>query len=229
MIDSLYAFFLESGAWGIAISILAGLTTAATFFKKVLLPFSRRMTRVVGDLRNVSETLPDFADALPTILDIHQEFRPNGGSSLRDVVNRIEGQLFALDSRMAIAQFTNRMHLDSLDCVAFIDCDASGLLTWASDGWAQLTGRGAGTAIGNGWSEAIHPDDRTAVWNEWAMCRDNIRPFNMDFRFLRPDGTAVRVHARAVPSVDSSGTVTSWSGSIIRRGRSLCDLGDLNA
>lgn len=57
----------------------AGVTAALTIWRKVIIPFAK----LVGAINRI-------ADATPVLIDIAEEFRPNGGSSLRDTVDRIE-------------------------------------------------------------------------------------------------------------------------------------------
>ena len=52
-------------------------------------------------IRPVLRAANTVADATPTLLGMAEEFKPNGGASLRDVVNRIE---FKADSASAAAR-----------------------------------------------------------------------------------------------------------------------------
>jgi PAS domain S-box-containing protein len=66
--------------------------------------------------------------------------------------------------------------------------DASGACDYLNQAWLDYTGGTMDNQCGNGWMEAVHPDDR-AAW------RDNIdrvfptrQPFELEFRLRRTDG-----------------------------------------
>lgn len=58
----------------------------------------------------------------------------------------------------------------------------------------------------------VHPDDRERVSDGMVDAVGTGRPFDDEYRIVRPDGTIRVVHARAQPSVGSSGTVLGLSG-----------------
>lgn len=57
--------------------------------------------------------------------------------------------------------------------------------------WAEL--------LGPQWAEALHPEDREAVVQTWLQCGREQAPFNMEYRFVRPDGRVVWTIAQATP------------------------------
>ena len=66
-------------------AIFAGLVSMFEFSRRVLWP--------------VAKALVDLSNAWPVLLDISNEFKPNGGASLHDVVARIEA---TVDSTNAV-------------------------------------------------------------------------------------------------------------------------------
>jgi len=77
----------------IVIGTAAGLTAIATIWKTLIKPMAelivlqQRAMPLLRDLTQVFATVPKPFDVLS---DIISEFRTNGGSSLRDVVNRLD-------------------------------------------------------------------------------------------------------------------------------------------
>lgn len=64
------------------------------------------------------------------------------------------------------------------------------------------------------WLERIHPDDRERVLAEWEAAVAEQREFELEYRFLRPDGDVVWVWGRATTMRDSAGEVTGLIGTL---------------
>ncbi|MET0513721.1 MAG: PAS domain S-box protein [Nitrospiraceae bacterium] len=58
----------------------------------------------------------------------------------------------------------------------------------------ELSGLTLAAAAGEGWTKALHADDRKRVLDEWHETTRHIRPFSSEFRFQRSDGTGRWVH-----------------------------------
>jgi PAS domain S-box-containing protein len=93
--------------------------------------------------------------------------------------------------------------------------NARGENVYVNERWRQLTGRPPGEAMGSGWLNAVHPEDRSRVLAErdaaWAAGLE----FDGQYRYLRPDGTIRWVHTHSVAIHDAGGTLTGHMGTII--------------
>ena len=67
--------------------------------------------------------------------------------------------------------------------------DAAGRCTYVSRGWSEFSGQRQGEAIGRGWLEAVHPDDRARVAQVVGWSQARREPYLIDYRVKRPDGT----------------------------------------
>ena len=56
--------------------------------------------------------------------------------------------------------------------------------------WQETTGFTECQALGEGWTSAIHPDDRSEVLSSWMGMAVNETACSREFRWLRPDGSA---------------------------------------
>ncbi len=102
--------------------------------------------------------------------------------------------------------------------------DANGLCTFVNERWSEITGLPGDRALGDGWSQAIHPDDRQTITAEWYAAAAENRPFDMEYRFQQADGSDVWVHGRSViVETDQEENVISYVGSItdIQRRKTL--------
>ncbi|HJE26163.1 MAG TPA: PAS domain-containing protein, partial [Methylorubrum populi] len=78
--------------------------------------------------------------------------------------------------------------------------DHRGSLAYICREWHDLTGQGPSQALGTGWIEAVHPEDRAAVAGGFAeACRRQVE-FMLRYRLRRANGTYVWVLDAASPS-----------------------------
>ena len=76
-----------------------------------------------------------------------------------------------------------------------------------------VTGRHAGSALGEGWTAAMHPDDLTANRTQWEQAQVSATTLEQEARFRRSDGSWCWFLIRAVPQLDSAGRAVRWYGS----------------
>ncbi len=67
-------------------------------------------------------------------------------------------------------------------------------------------------AIGEDWTSLMHPDDVAPMEARYAESRAAGEPFDMEYRFVHPDGRVVWVHDRAVPVADGTTGQRVWQG-----------------
>ena len=92
-------------------------------------------------------------------------------------------------------------------------CRADGYCDYLSRQWVTYTGRPAEEQLGAGWADAIHPDDRARVEQEWGLAVQRGHTYDEEFRLRRHDGTYRWFRTRGVPLLDASGTLVRWFGS----------------
>jgi PAS fold. len=69
-------------------------------------------------------------------------------------------------------------------------------------------------ALGEGWLQALHPEDRVRVSEEWQHSVAGDCPFSLEFRFVRPDGTVAWVYGQSAEIFDSKGGIVGYVGTI---------------
>lgn len=80
--------------------------------------------------------------------------------------------------------------------------------------WTEITGLDITQARGQGWTTALHPDDRDRVIREWQEAARNGNEFRSEYRFVRPDGKTTWVLGQATEVLDSTGKRTGFVGTI---------------
>lgn len=68
----------------------------------------------------------------------------------------------------AVAASEKRYHtLTEISPVGIFHTDATGFTTYVNPYWTFISGMQADKALGNGWFDAVHPDDREALLKSW--------------------------------------------------------------
>ena len=87
-----------------------------------------------------------------------------------------------------------------------------GHVTSFSERWLELTGMSREAALGDGWSEVPHPDDRGALRIAWARATETGQPFDIEARIRTADGGYRWMRLRAFPRRGAAGRVIRWYG-----------------
>ncbi len=162
------------------------------------------------------EKIADIADA------VIGEFRANGGSSLRDSVNRIENGLEAVRidaTRMDARQWALVASLRD----PIFETDGNGNCVRANWAYLNLTGRQLTEVLGCGWEVIIAPEDRAKVFSEWEASIKKARSYEGEYDIISVDKTRYRVVCIARPFVDpKTNSILGYIGRFV----SVTELGE---
>jgi PAS domain S-box-containing protein len=89
--------------------------------------------------------------------------------------------------------------------------DPDGKVVFYNERWYEYTGMTRGAEVSA--PEVVHPDDVPAMNERWKLSQANGRPFEIEYRLRRADGSYRWHLSRAVRQTDESGNVTGWVGS----------------
>ena len=95
---------------------------------------------------------------------------------------------------------------------AFWESDAAGSQVSDSPTWRAYTGQTIVQMQGDGWANAIHPDDREDAVRSWNAAVATKKRLNAEFRLRSPDGSYRWTNVRASPLFNDDGTVRKWVG-----------------
>lgn len=91
-------------------------------------------------------------------------------------------------------------------------CDSKGRLTHMSDSFLNLLGLTRQQNISDGWRNALHPNERDTIMEEWKKCFAQGKPWNRRYEVLGADGQYHPVLTRAAPFRDQNGRIVCWAG-----------------
>ncbi len=86
-----------------------------------------------------------------------------------------------------------------------VHIDLEGRITLVNPRFAQIAGRTARSLIGTSVFDLVHPADRARHVEAFRSLVDDGASFELDTRYLRADGSAVRVNAAVSTAVDGVG------------------------
>ena len=99
--------------------------------------------------------------------------------------------------------------------VGIYRCDMQASCTFANQQWCALAGISADEAMGTGWAEAIHPEDRARCSRLWQEASVLGTEWEAEFRFLHRDGAVRWVYSRATIVGGELGTARERVGMTI--------------
>ncbi|MEO6330733.1 MAG: PAS domain-containing protein, partial [Ginsengibacter sp.] len=98
--------------------------------------------------------------------------------------------------------------------VGIFHTDASGYTTYVNKRWCQISGSSLEKAIGNGWFNAVHIDDKEKLINGWQQATKIEGISFSEYRFVRPDGTTAWVMGQATPERNQENQIVGYIGTI---------------
>jgi PAS domain S-box-containing protein len=100
----------------------------------------------------------------------------------------------------------------------------NGALSALNSGWLAYSGLRLEQAVGDGWIDVVHPEDRNALLEKWCQAVETGTYYEATARFRAHDGEYQAIVNRATPVRDAAGNIISWSGTSVRQpGLVLCD------
>ncbi len=88
-----------------------------------------------------------------------------------------------------------------------------GFCDYLSPQWVEFTGAPAEQHKGDGWLQAVHPQDRDMVQQAWEQAVRGGLPFDVEYRIRRHDGVWRWFNGRASAVREDDGEVRRWFGS----------------
>ena len=76
----------------------------------------------------------------------------------------------------------------------------------------EYTGASTGSAVGFGWLEYVHPDDKQSSLAEWLRCVESGETYESEYRLRGANSEFRWFRARAVPLRDPQGNILRWYG-----------------
>ncbi|MGB5420103.1 PAS domain S-box protein [Algibacter sp.] len=96
--------------------------------------------------------------------------------------------------------------------VGIFQTDKEGSVNFVNEEWLDYTGLSFDEALGFGWSNAIHPDDKERVVKAWQQYAEIGGEFKIEFRFLDKKNNVKSMSTKAVETFDSNNNLYGYIG-----------------
>ncbi len=100
--------------------------------------------------------------------------------------------------------------LANLSPIGIFEADATGCCTFMNPVWEAICQQPVDKALGFGWLDVVHPDDRAIVAQPPPA--DSATPVEQHFRIIRPSGEIRSLRIRLGSVQSSPGVHVAWSG-----------------
>jgi PAS domain S-box-containing protein len=92
--------------------------------------------------------------------------------------------------------------------------DAQGNCIYVNERWCQIAGLSFHQAMGRGWMNALYPEDREKVTQEWYAAAENNQTFALEYRFQTPNSIVTWVFGQAVAERGEDEQIIGYVGTI---------------
>lgn len=135
---------------------------------------------------------------------------------LRELAERVWAATERAQAEAALRESEIRTrHLVEGIAQAFWEADADGVVVTDSPdsaNWRAYTGQTLEEWLGDGWLNAIHPEDRRRAEHHWHEAMVAKRGIDAEFRLRAPDGSYRWTNVRATPLLNEKGAIQKWVG-----------------
>jgi PAS domain S-box-containing protein len=87
-----------------------------------------------------------------------------------------------------------------------------GTCLYTNPNWQNMAGLSAEEALGHGWVNGIHPDDREMVFSNWQKMVESHGEWGVEYRFQNREGKTTIVFGLATAQNDASGNIVGYIG-----------------
>ncbi len=123
-----------------------------------------------------------------SIKKIESEVTPNGGKSLKDVVNQLKTASERIEKRQKVLDQRSKATLHYSDRALF-ETDVDGRLTWSNEAFINFTRDNGSVKEGFDWITVIEDEERASFLKEFQSCLDMCRKIDIE---------TVSVHGRDI-------------------------------
>jgi PAS domain S-box-containing protein len=137
--------------------------------------------------------------------------------ALASVEQQVADRTQALSKAMAELKISEQQFrlITDLSPVHLFRAGPDGDAMFLSPGFLTMTGLSRDRALGFGWMESVHPEDRDRLMAGWHEALQSQVIFQAEFRFRVATGEFRWYRARLVPDRDDTGAVIGWVGAAV--------------
>lgn len=217
--------------WFLVYGVLAGLVTAVLGLGAIAVAKKNIREELWSPLnkwlfaekrernKKIDELLTNFETLSATVQEIRAEVKPNGGSSLKDAVNRIEETTRGIHKN---ADYTSAKlkHLDmvSNEAIFEMDIDDDGHVNCilVNPTLCELINAKESEMLGRNWLTKIVQADQKRVREEWENAVETSCPIDSIQTLKLSPRKTIQVRVQATPRSNREGVLRGFFGRIVK-------------
>jgi PAS domain S-box-containing protein len=102
--------------------------------------------------------------------------------------------------------------LTSLSPVGMYATDAKGNCVYVNQRWCQIAGMTQEEAMGEGWKNSVHPEDKDTIIRSWDEMIGTHGTWGKEYRFMNKDGKVTWIYGLATPLNNERGEISGYIG-----------------
>jgi len=161
--------------------------------------------RITYRLKLENNQIKYIDEQCETIFDENQVAEKSFGI-VQDITARIKSEEGLKKSELLYRSLTSNAP------VAIFNINHKGECTYVNEHWIKLSGISYADAMGQGWLEAFHPEDKKKIIDEWEMAMSSNIKFKTDLRFKDNTGKITFLTVKATKLLDEENNVFGYIG-----------------
>jgi PAS domain S-box-containing protein len=127
----------------------------------------------------------------------------------RDITDRKQ-----IETKLQESRFRYRALVTSAP-IGIFQTDVAGKCVFINQQCLELIGVTLAEALGEGWANTLHPDDRESIYSQWHIAVQTQQEFASEHRFVTPQGRVNWVFVKAIGIYDESGILNGYIGTMM--------------
>lgn len=139
---------------------------------------------------------------------------PNAAQAEQHLASALIGWLAALQIPCCRECESTRLYVTIAEqqmCITWRTAPHGGC-TYLSERWFLITGHPPGTDLGYVWRTCVHPEDLPQVWHAYAEAFNARRPFSVQWRLRRANGSYVWIYGKGYPQFGADNSFDGYWG-----------------
>lgn len=143
-------------------------------------------------------------------MDISSRMNDEGNviAIARDVTDRLAIEREIIESENRFRTLTESAP------IGIFKTDLNGKCVYVNEQWLKIAGMTYEQAMGDGWVQGIHPDDRRRIFDEWPSSPEKDFDLSNSFRWKTKDGKVTETDVRAVTVFNHNGEKLGFIGTV---------------